>query len=480
MSTRRLPSDIIRSRFPFQPTPGQQRFFQKMNQFFADPHGKVFDCFILKGYAGTGKTTLVSALVKSAAEMGFRSVLMAPTGRAAKVMSGYSGRKAFTIHRKIYRQPSPESAGFNFIRQPNYHGKTLFVIDEASMISDESSFGANGVLSDLIEYIFEGPGNKVFFVGDTAQLPPVGTLLSPALDPVFLEKRYGINALEEELTDVMRQAESSGILWNATSLRSSLMENRLEVQINTRSFRDVYRMTGARLEEGLRYAYDKFGEENTIVLTRSNKAAVQYNQYIRRIIRFADEEIDAGERLMVVRNNYRVLAEDSGAGFLANGDFVELLKVKRLEEMHGFRFADVTLRLSDYPNEPAFDTRIILDTLYSASPALTQEEHRKLYESVMLDYADLRTKKERLEAMRKDPYLNAVQVKFAYALTCHKAQGGQWEAVFVDQGFIPDQQVSTEFLRWIYTAVTRATRELYLMNFHESFFQGSPVTAYDE
>lgn len=473
MSTIRRPSEIIKARFPFEPTPGQQLFLEKMNRFFNDSPREAYDCFVLKGYAGTGKTTLVSALVKASRELGYRALLLAPTGRAAKVMAGYSGRKAFTIHRIIYRQPDTDSGHFHFIRQPNYYNKTLFVIDEASMISDESTFGTNGLLTDLMEYIREGKDNKVIFVGDTAQLPPVGTLLSPALDTVFLQKRFAVHTLEEELVDVMRQAESSGILWNATQLRCQLTENQMKVQISSQSFKDVFRMTNARLEEGLRYAYDKFGEENTILLTRSNKAAVQYNQYIRRMIRFSEDELDAGERLMIVRNNYRVLDEDSRAGFLANGDFVELLKVKRFEELHGYRFADVTLKLTDYPEEPPFDTKILLDTLYSASPALPPEDNRKLYESVLQDYADITTKKARMEALRADPYLNAVQVKFAYALTCHKAQGGQWNAVFVDQGFLPNAEVTPEFLRWIYTAVTRATEELYLMNFHDAFFDAN-------
>ncbi|ODS83911.1 MAG: ATP-dependent endonuclease [Cytophagaceae bacterium SCN 52-12] len=476
MSSEQLPSAVFASRFPFRPTESQARFFRQMDVFLGDRSREpgAYDCFVLKGYAGTGKTTLVSALVKSAGALGYKSVLMAPTGRAAKVMSGYSGKKAFTIHRKIYRLQDNAGERFAFVRQPNYHTHTLFVIDEASMISDDAAFGSQGLLSDLIEYVQEGENNKVIFVGDTAQLPPVGTHLSPALDPVFLRKNFRVNVMQEELTDVMRQAEASGILWNATRLRGELGRDAPSVTINARSFRDVFSMTTVKLEDGLRYAYDKFGEENTIVLTRSNKDAVQYNQYIRRIIHFAEDEIDAGERLMIVRNNYSVLGEDSRAGFLANGDFVELMKVRRMEEMHGFRFADVTLRLTDYDSEPSFDAKIILDTLYMPTPSLPADDNRKLYESVLLDYADISSKTERLEAIRKDPYLNALQVKFAYALTCHKAQGGQWNAVFVDQGYIPENEVSIDFLRWLYTAVTRATDELYLMNFHKSFFESSP------
>jgi ATP-dependent exoDNAse (exonuclease V) alpha subunit len=472
MSIAVTPSVVLAANFPFQPTPSQTRFFHSMNAFFRGDQlrPEAYEGFVLKGYAGTGKTTLVSTLVRSARALGYQTVLLAPTGRAAKVMSGYSGKIAFTIHRKIYRLQENSDDRVSFVRQTNYHKQTLFIVDEASMISDEAMFGSRGLLSDLIAYIREDDTNKLLFVGDTAQLPPVGSFLSPALDAVFLEKNFGISVLSDELTDVMRQAESSGILWNATQLRDQLLTQSNQIQLNSRSFKDVFRMTTARMEDGLRYAYDKFGEENTMVLTRSNKDAVQYNQYIRRVIHFAEDELDAGERLMIVRNNYSVLDDDSKAGFLANGDFVELLKVRRMEEMHGLRFANVTLRLTDYETEPPFETKIILDTLYASSPSLSSEEFRKLYESVLLDYADIRSKKERMEAVRKDTYLNALQVKFAYALTCHKAQGGQWSAVFVDQGYIPENQITPDFLRWMYTAVTRASEELYLMNFHPSFY----------
>ncbi|GAA4444242.1 ATP-binding domain-containing protein [Ravibacter arvi] len=472
MIERNDASRVLAASFPFTPTQSQERFFQKMNVFLdrASDGRAGYDCFVLKGYAGTGKTTLVSVLVKVVKQFGYQTVLLAPTGRAAKVMSAYSGRKSFTIHRKIYRPQENGTESFSFVRQANYHKDTLFIVDEASMISDEAVFGSRGLLSDLLAYVREGSGNKIIFVGDTAQLPPVGTLVSPALDLVSLEKNFGVKGLSEELVDVMRQTEGSGILWNATALRSGLNLETPEIRLSTRPFRDVYRMTSGRLEDGLRYAYDKFGEEDTIILTRSNKDAVLYNQYIRRVIHFAEDELDAGERLMIVRNNYRVLGDDTDAGFLANGDFVELLKVRRMEEMHGFRFANVTLRLTDYDQIPSFETKILLDTLYTPTPSLSAADNKKLYESVLADYADIASRKERMEAIRNDPYLNALQVKFAYALTCHKAQGGQWSSVFVDQGYLPENQAGIDFLRWVYTAVTRATKELYLVNFHDSFF----------
>ena len=468
-----LPSIQLAKRFPFKPTVSQARFFEKMNGFLVEEEGleRYRDAFVLKGYAGTGKTTIISALIKSARSFGIKAVLLAPTGRAAKVMSSYSKRKALTIHKKIYRQTSdPYSGALAFERQDNYHEDTLFIVDEASMISDDSDFGNRSLLADLVDYIYSNLGNKLMLVGDIAQLPPVRKEISPALDKSYLEKNYHLSVSEEELTEVMRQGEESGILSNATGLRDQLAATEPAIKIATKNFTDIFRMTGEKLEDGLRYAYDKYGVENTIIITRSNKAAVSYNQYVRRTINFSEDELDAGDRLMVVRNNYTLLDEDSPGGFIANGDFVELLKLKRTEQIHGLRFADATLRLTDYDDQPEFEAKIMLDTLHSSSPALTQEENKMLYESVMQDYFFIKSKKERAEALRKDPYLNALQIKFAYALTCHKSQGGQWSAVFVDQGFLPQDQVNSEFIRWLYTAMTRATDELFLMNFHAHFF----------
>lgn len=468
-----LPSVGLTKRFPFKPTESQARFFEKMNDFLIEEDGleRYRDAFVLKGYAGTGKTTLISTLIKVIRKYGYKSVLLAPTGRAAKVMATYSKKVALTIHKKIYKQTSDAYSGaFVFERQSNYHEDTLFIVDEASMISDDAEFGNRSLMADLIEYVYENPGNKLLLVGDTAQLPPVGKEISPALDKEYLEKKYHVSVTDEELTEVMRQDEQSGILANATELRTQLGEQKPAIQIRTRSFPDIFRMTGDKLEDGLRYAYDKHGIENTIIITRSNKSAVQYNQYIRRTINFSEDELDAGDRLMVVRNNYTVLDEDSPVNFIANGDFVELLKLKRTEEIHGLRFADAVLRLTDYDEQPEFEAKIMLDTLHSSAPSLSQEENKRLYESVMEDYFFIKSKKERAEALRKDPYLNALQIKFAYALTCHKSQGGQWSAVFIDQGYLPEDQVNSEFIRWLYTAITRATDEVFLMNFHPHFF----------
>jgi ATP-dependent exoDNAse (exonuclease V) alpha subunit len=469
-----LPSQRLLKSFPFRPTEGQLRFFSRTNDFLIEEKGleRYRDCFLLKGYAGTGKTTIVSALIKVLKNYGYKSFLLAPTGRAAKVMSNYSRKVALTIHKKIYKQTADVYSGsLSFTRQKNYHDNTLFIVDEASMITDEADYGNRSLLNDLIEYVFENPGNKLMLIGDVAQLPPVGQELSPALDKDYLEKAFYMSVFTEELTEVMRQDEQSGILFNATQLRNELRNDHPSVKIVTKSFRDMFRMTGEKLEEGLRYAYDKFGQENAIVLTRSNKAAVQYNEYIRRMINFSEEELDAGDRLMVVRNNYNILDEDSPAGFVANGDFLELLKIKKTQEIHGFRFADVIVRMTDYEKQPEFDAKIILDTLHAATPSLSSEDHRKLYESVQQDYFHIQSKKERMEALRKDPFLNALQVKFAYALTCHKAQGGQWSTVFIDQGYLPQEQVNVEFIRWLYTAITRATDEVFLVNFHADFFK---------
>ncbi len=424
----------------------------------------------MRGYAGTGKTTVVSAIVQMLPYFNFKYVLMAPTGRAAKVMSGYSKRSAFTIHKKIFHQVAEPGGGLQFKRQSNYHQNTVFIIDEASMLSDQSDFGNKGLLTDLIDYVFTKDKNRLLLIGDVAQLPPVGSTESPALEIDYLKATFNMEAASIELTEVMRQEESSGILFNATELRNELPKPRFEPKFSTSRFKDVFKMTGERMEDGLRYAYDKYGTENTVIICRSNKNAVQYNQYIRRTIQFREDELEAGDILMIVRNNYFFLPENAPAGFLANGDFVEVLKIVRFEEYYGLRFATLNLRLLDYPDQESFEGKVILDTLYTPEASLSNTAYKSLYDQVVEDYADVSTKTERAKAIKKDPFLNALQVKFAYALTCHKSQGGQWDAVFVDQGYLNEDMVDQEYVRWLYTAVTRATKELFLVNFHKRFF----------
>lgn len=425
---------------------------------------------VLKGYAGTGKTSIVATLVKILPLFNYKFVLLAPTGRAAKIISQYAKRTAFTIHKRIYKAKSgQESSGPVFNQTKNYQSNTIFIVDEASMISSEADYKNKSLLNDLIQYVFEKEGNKLLLVGDTAQLPPVHQEKSMALDSAYLSEVCGLNTNESVLTEITRQAENSGILLNATSLRNSLYQKEKRVKFNTQSHPDIFRMTGERLEDGLRYAHDKYGLENTLIICRSNKNAVMYNHYIRNSLFYKEDEVDAGDLLMISRNNYNFATDQVPSGFLANGDFIEILKIKKFEELHGLRFADVEIRLTDYPDAEPFDAKIILDGLHSYTPALTQEQNQTLYKSVLIDYADL-TKKQQKEAMKEDKYLNALQVKYAYALTCHKSQGGQWDAVFVDQGYLGETELDDDFIRWTYTAVTRAKNELFLVNFDTKFF----------
>jgi exodeoxyribonuclease V len=465
-----LASDLLISNFPFEPTYGQLDVFKLLDKFLSEKEEEK-SAFLLKGYAGTGKTTLVSQLVNILPKMGYSFVLIAPTGRAAKVMSTYSGKPASTIHKQMYMQKEDgEASSFSFQRKKNYLTKTIFIVDEASMISDEADFGGRGLLTDLIDYVFEKEDNKLLIIGDSAQLPPVKQELSPALDGEYLRTHFSLDLLEYELTEVVRQMSDSGILANATSLRENISKGNTNIKFKTKGYPDIFRMTGEKLEDGLRYAYNKYGHENTIIICRSNKAATQYNEYIRRTINSSEEEINAGDMLMIVRNNYTAIPDDSPAGFLANGDFAEVVKIKKFEDLHGLRFASLELKLVDYPKQPPFEARVILDVLHSFTPNLSQEEYKKLYDSVLNDYQDLTSKRSKAEAMKKDPYLNALQVKFAYALTCHKSQGGQWDAVFIDQGFLKDEMINKEFTRWLYTGITRSVKEVFLLNFHANFF----------
>lgn len=463
-----LPSDILVNKFPYSPTEGQLALFKRVDQFLEAYERPVL---LIKGYAGTGKTTVVSALTQVLPLFNYKFVLMAPTGRAAKVMSSYAKRLAFTIHKKIYMQTNTDGSGPSFKRQKNYAKNTIFIVDESSMISEEAGAVGKSLLSDLFNYVFSDSSNKLILIGDFAQLPPVGQSTSPALDKDHLTYNFKATVFENVLTEVTRQAQDSGILKNATSLRNELEAKKPKITIQTSGQKDIFRMTGEKMEDGLRYAYDNYGIENTVIICRSNKLANNYNQYIRHRIHFYESELEAGEILMIVRNNYLFVPGDTPGNFLANGDFVEVQKIVSFEEMYGLRYATLMLKMVDYPEEPAFEAKVMLDTLHSESPALNNDQNKILYQQVKEDYADLATVKERKEAIKNDPYLNALQVKFAYALTCHKSQGGQWPIVFVDQGFIKADEVDRDYIRWLYTAMTRATKQLFMVNFDNSFYK---------
>ena len=463
------PSSILLQKFPYSPTKGQKHLFHNFNTFLDSK--EEYPILILQGYAGTGKTSVVSALVKTLPLFNYKFMLLAPTGRAAKVISFYTKRTAFTIHKIIYKQVAdPKSGQLRFKRMKNYNKNTVFVVDETSMLSVGNSYGENGLLKDLLAYVFEHSSNKLLLIGDTAQLPPVGQSFSAGLDKKYIHGITGKPVLFSELVEVMRQNESSGILTNATNLRHLLDEKSVDIKLITAGLSDIYKMTGERLQDGLNYAYNKYDIHDTIVICRSNRDAVMYNKHIREELLYRTEEVEAGDILMIVRNNYFYVPDDAPSGFLANGDFIEVTKIISFEEMYGLRFATLRLQLiDDYDSEP-FEAKVVLDTLHTHAPALTMEQNKAFYEEVTKDYINITDKKEFNETMANDPYLNALQIKYAYAVTCHKSQGGQWPAVFIDQGYITDELINTEFVRWLYTAITRATKEVFLINFHEKFF----------
>lgn len=469
--------DQIRKAFPHEPTVQQQQLFERLHSFLLTDEGD--ECFILRGYAGTGKTTIVGALVKALRDYNFKSVLLAPTGRAAKVITNYSGRKAFTIHKRIYRKKTALDVDENFMIADNMATNTLFIVDEASMISDiPSGMSRHTLLYDLVRYVYNQKNCKLMLVGDTAQLPPVGSDDSPALSDKVMKGDYGLEVFSFELTEVLRQQKDSGILYNATRVRDNIrLGKEIIPQITTKGYKDVYRMTGERLEEGLEYAYNKYGNENTLVICRSNKNANLYNKQIRARLLWREEELTGGDQLMVVKNNYFWLQDqqENSTSFIANGDIARIRKVRRIEDMYGFRFADVQLEFIDYAEDPILDCKVLLDTLYTESPALSQDDQKRFYLEAMKDYDHIPNKRLKHIELKANPYYNALQIKFAYAITCHKAQGGQWDAVFVDQGYLTDEMVNTDFLRWFYTACTRATKELFLVNFNDKFYGGKPA-----
>jgi exodeoxyribonuclease V len=457
----------------FSPTEGQSKLIGHLAEFIASPEqGEIF---VLKGYAGTGKTTMVAKTVHALSEFKINSVLLAPTGRAAKVLAGYTGHPAFTIHKKIYRQKSSSDGMGKFVLDKNLHKNTFFIVDEASMISNQpsetSNFGSGKLLDDLVEYVYTGENCRLILVGDTAQLPPVGLDISPALELKTLEE-YGFGTREIELTDVVRQSEDSGILMNATNLRQLVNEDEEWAgyfPIHLPGFEDIERIAGSELIEKISDSYSKSGIFETAVITRSNKRANQYNKGIRNSILFRDEELSKGDLLMIVKNNYFWAGESEEMDFIANGDIAEVETIYGYEERYGFRYADVRLRFVDY-NDVEFDCKIFLETLALETASFTNEDSLRLYNAISEDYLEIKNKRKRWEKIREDPYFNALQVKFAYAVTCHKAQGGQWKTVFVDQGYLAGDMINKEYLRWLYTAFTRPIEKLYLVNFNDRFF----------
>ena len=453
----------IKEFFRYQPTFEQENAVIFLSDFLFDRRND--SVFVLKGYAGTGKTSLVGALVKALDTMKQKCVLLAPTGRAAKVFSHYAGHQAFTIHKKIYRQKSFSNDISNFSLDKNLNQHTLFIVDEASISG--SVFGTGRLLDDLIQYVYSGQGCRLLMVGDTAQLPPVGEEESPALLTDVL-KGYGLEVCSAQLTQVVRQAQESGILWNATSLRQYLMEEDYSEfpVIETRGFPDIRLVSGEELIETISDCYDAVGLEETMVVTRSNKRANIYNNGIRSSILYRTEELSTGDLLMVAKNNYFWTEQCKELDFIANGDIAVVKRIRKSQELYDFHFLDVTLSFPDY-NDLELDVKLLLDTLHTEAPALPKADQDRLFANVLEDYLDIPTKPERMKKMKADPYFNALQVKYAYAVTCHKAQGGQWKRVFLDQGYVNEDMLGVDYFRWLYTAFTRATETLYLVNWPE-------------
>jgi ATP-dependent exoDNAse (exonuclease V) alpha subunit len=463
----------LRSEFPFQPTVNQDIFFQQIAEFLTNNHEN--DLFVLKGYAGTGKTTVISTLVNNLIGIQKKYVLLAPTGRAAKVIANYSNKPAQTIHKKIYFPKKSSGGGVSFTKQVNKHKNTVFIVDESSMIADvttESKVFENGsLLDDLISYVYNGNGCKLILIGDTAQLPPVQMDLSPALDVQNLALHYNKEVYSIEFTEVMRQEEKSGILWNATELRELLKSHFLDTfQFQVKGYKDIIRLVdGYDIQDAIQSAYSNYSIEDTCFIVRSNKRANQYNQQIRSRILDKESDLSVGDFLMVVKNNYFWLKDSDEAVFIANGDIIEVLEIFNFKEIYQFKFANVKIRMVDYPNQKPFETVLLLDTITSESPSLTYEESNKLYQEVMLDYESVTPNYKKFAKVKENPYFNALQVKFSYAITCHKSQGGQWNTVFVEQPYLPNG-IDVDYIRWLYTAVTRAKNKLYLIGFKDESF----------
>jgi exodeoxyribonuclease V len=462
---------VLLQKLDHEPSGSQKELLTLLSNFLVLHRNN--QLFIIKGYAGTGKTTTISALIKTMSVFRMKNVLLAPTGRAAKVLSFYAQKPAYTIHKKIYRQQSSSDGFGEFKLDQNLHTDTYFIIDECSMIGNKSGnnsiFGSGNLLEDLIEYVYQGRNCKLIFVGDTAQLPPVGLETSPALNPEYI-RRFGLDVLTYTLTDVVRQAENSGILTDSTKIRIQIAQKKeIHSFIIMDLFDDVIRMYGNYLVEQISDCYDKYGTEQTKIICRTNKRANKYNMGIRQQILWREEEITVGDHVMVVKNNYYWVQDYEELDFIANGDIAVIEQIMGYQERYGYRFADVVLRMLDYDNVE-IETKIMIDTFHLESSSLPSDKNREFYYAVAEDYSEIKNKRKRLKAIRENPFFNALQVKFAYAITCHKAQGGQWKAVFIDHGYLTDDMISREFYRWLYTAFTRATEKVYLVNFRKEFF----------
>ena len=456
----------------FETTSGQKKIIEKLSEYLAaDDFSRIF---VLNGYAGTGKTTLIAALVGALKEVGIKPVLLAPTGRAAKVLARYAGEKALTIHKRIYRERTNADYESKFTLNPNPERGAVFIVDEASMLSDTTSggavFGSGSLLSDLVDYVRSGRGCRLILVGDSAQLPPVGSDFSPALDPSTLSA-YG-EVDYATLDEVVRQESESGILFNATLVRCMLENGLCEIPHFDLNYPDIEALEGGEFLEKLQDCYDRYGRDETIVITRSNRRANRYNEGIRRNVLYAEEEIESRDMLMIVKNNYYFPehTENCPMNFIANGDIARLKRIRRFEDFYGFRFADAVVEFPDY-EDTEIECKLLLDTLTSESPSLTREESTRLFYEVEKDYTEIRSKLKRFREIRENPHFNALQIKFSYAVTCHKAQGGQWRAVFVDRCLFGDEPMTRDLLRWLYTALTRATEKLYLVNFDKTFYE---------
>lgn len=463
----------LRENFPFNPTLKQDIFLQKIAEFVISNNKD--ELFVLKGYAGTGKTTIISTLVNYLQKADKKYVLLAPTGRAAKVISNYSQKPAFTIHKRIYFPKKSKSGGVSFTLQPNKFKNTIFIVDESSMISDsyqETKLYENGsLLDDLMFYVDAGQNCKIIFIGDTAQLPPVNMEVSPALNNETLSLHFNKEVYGIELDEVMRQEEFSGILYNATELRELLNTHFFDTfKFTIQDFKDIVRLQDSYdIQDAIYDSFDKNGPEETAFIVRSNKRANQYNHQIRTTILSRESELSAGDLLMVVKNNYFWLKDSKDTDFIANGDIIEVLEIFKIRELYGFRFASVKIRMIDYPNQIPFEVELLLDTITSESPSLTYDESNTLYNEVMKDYEGESQYKKFLN-VKNNPQFNALQVKFSYAMTCHKSQGGQWHTVFVEQPYLPNG-IDKDYIRWLYTAITRAKEKLYLIGFKDEYFE---------